>query len=340
MTIESIDPRALTDEQLRQAHEFHLVLAAERHPSDPPPTLAHTVSQYRGIPDFVTVHAWTVRDANHSTLAMAHIATLDFKENQHLGQFSIEVLPEARRGGIGRRLLENIVAAAAKQNRTLLMTGSTSAVPAATQFLHSIGAEVALESHINQLKLASLDASMLSDWTTQLADGFTAGEWLGVYPEESLAEVVELNALYNQIPRGNLAVNDFESTPERVRQQEASMLARGSERWTVFVRDHATQKIAGYTELYWNKERPWVVQQGITAVWPEFRGHKLGRYLKAAMLQKLTALRPEVTTVRTENADSNAAMLKINNALGFAPYLADYQWQVATEKARAAIVVG
>ncbi len=36
--------------------------------------------------------------------------------------------------------------------------------------------------------------------------------------------------------------------------------------------------------------------------------------------------------MRTGNADSNAAMLKINNALGFKPYTSDALWQVELQK--------
>ena len=43
--------------------------------------------------------------------------------------------------------------------------------------------------------------------------------------------------------------------------------------------------------------------------------------------------RPQVKYVRTGNADSNAAMLKINTELGFKPYTADALWQVTLQQA-------
>jgi GNAT superfamily N-acetyltransferase len=66
----------------------------------------------------------------------------------------------------------------------------------------------------------------------------------------------------------------------------------------------------------------------MTGVFPEYRSKGLGRWLKAAMLQRVLTERPVVKYVRTGNADSNAAMLKINNQLGFRPYYSDALWQV------------
>jgi mycothiol synthase len=68
---------------------------------------------------------------------------------------------------------------------------------------------------------------------------------------------------------------------------------------------------------------------------PRYRNRGLGRWLKAAMLERVLDDRPEVKRVRTENADSNAPMLKINQELGFRHYFAEYDWQVSVESVKA-----
>ncbi|MFN4253153.1 hypothetical protein [Deinococcus sp.] len=44
--------------------------------------------------------------------------------------------------------------------------------------------------------------------------------------------------------------------------------------------------------------------------------------MKAANIRERQRLNPHATGIRTQNADSNGPMLKINAALGFRPFLA------------------
>src|SRR5262249_17737942 len=73
--------------------------------------------------------------------------------------------------------------------------------------------------------------------------------------------------------------------------------------------------IAGMTDVLRHPYEPEFVRQNFTGVDPRARGRGLGKWLKASMLLHVRSAYPEVRTVTTENAGSNAAMLAINHAL-------------------------
>ena len=107
---------------------------------------------------------------------------------------------------------------------------------------------------------------------------------------------------------------------------------RGIERWMMYAREEATGEYAGFTEVFWNGDRPSLLQQGGTGVWARYRNRGLGRWLKAAMLERVLRERPQVRLVRTDNADTNQAMLDINIQLGFKLFMEVTAWQIETEK--------
>lgn len=308
----------------------------EHLPDDPPIPLEETINNLRSIPPFIDFKLWAGWNPDHSEmLAFGSVIFMRMDENQHLAQFDISVLPESRRQGLGRRLLNLIAGATRQENRRLLMTNTTDRVPGGEAFMTRIGAKKGLVGHTNQLRLKNLDRDRVAAWMArgqQNLDEFELGFWDGAYPEEVLAEVAELCDLTNQQPMDNLEIEDMHMTPEQLRQVEANMNARGSQRWTFYLIERATGKFAGYTEVMWNPNRPEILGQGMTGVFPRYRNKGLGRWLKAAMLEKVRKDRPQVKLVRTGNADSNAAMLKINTELGFRPYTADALWQVELQK--------
>jgi len=331
LTIQDID-----DATAAVLNRFLNVIRLESDPDDPPRPLDEELQGWRNIPDLLDALVWLARDpSGRDIIAMGEIEIWNTPDNPHLAEFEIEVHPEQRRQGLGSRLLRVLADEARRRNRRLLMTNTNSNVPAGAAFMQRLGAQPGLEAHTNQLRLAELDRALLQRWLDVPAETtarFSLGLWDGPYPEEQMPGVVELFKITNDAPRDRLEIEDRQITAELLRQFEQYQFARGNQRWTYYVIENATGRFCGFTETAWNPNRPTILEQDFTGVHPDYRGLKLGRWLKAAMLDKVLKERPQVTLVRTGNANSNAPMLAINNALGFKLYKTTTFWQVEIDK--------
>ena len=342
LEIRDFDPQTASYVEFEALNAFWNQMRAEASPEDPPTTVEQTVSMRRSQPPFVQVREWAVW-RNSQMVGQAYFAFLRVEENQHLGEFSISVLPEMRRQGIARTLLGQVAAATQEEGRRLLITYTSSRVPAGSAFTERLGAQMAYAAHSSQLDLDDLNRALVSEWQAEALaprDEYELGLWEGPYPEQSLEAIAKLQAVMNTAPRGELEVEDSRMTPERLRQQESSLAQQGVERWTVHVRHLASGQLAGYTEVLWNPKQPEVLSQGDTGVFPEHRNRGLGRWLKAAMVAKVLRERPQVKRIRTANAVSNAPMLRINEEMGFRPYQSNFHWQVGIDQVIAYLAQG
>jgi GNAT superfamily N-acetyltransferase len=248
----------------------------------------------------------------------------------------IEVLPEYRRQGIGSQALKLLLPFVQEHKRTLLMSFTWDSISATTLFFERLGARRGSEMKANQLKIAEFDKTWVERWreqSEQLKAEFDLGFWDGAYPDSDLEAVAALfQEVANDQPRDNLDMEDMTFTPEVLRGWEKNMFACGDQRWTMYLIDRANNKLIGLTEVFWNPNRPTILNQGFTGIFPVYRSKGLGRWLKAEMMKKIIHERPDVEFIRTGNANSNAPMLKINVEMGFKPYTANTIWQVETEQ--------
>jgi mycothiol synthase len=243
------------------------------------------------------------------------------------------IAPDFRGRGLGvvllRRLLEEIVGL----GRTKCFVETYASIPAGEIFAERLGAKRGLEQNTNRLLLSELNREYLNRSLERAPTNlFELGVFDGVYPDDQLEALCGLFKVMNAAPHGELEVNDEKITPEQLRRTLEHERTVGIKRCLIFARDRASGRYAGFTEVEWMLRRPQVMVQNGTAVHADFRGHGLGAWLKAAMIKRILRDHPEADQVRTSNAESNAPMVKINDALGFKLFLRRVVWQVDVQE--------
>ena len=324
------------DREFEALARFTNAIEAERLPGDPPRTVGDIMSRWRSTPSFMENEAWAAWLPDGAAIvAFGRCTARHGEDNQHMVECDVLVLPEWRRKGLGTKILARVVELPRREGRRLILARTYDSVPAGEAFAQHIGAQRGLVEKHSQLDLAQLDRALMHEWIARAptrAAGFEIGCWDGPFPDAELTAISKLFQVMNGSPRQDLEIEDELMAPDEIRGWEQAMGARGLERWVMYAREKASQEYAGFTEVFWNDNRPAILQQGGTGVWPQYRNRGLGRWLKAAMLERVLRERPQVRLVRTDNADTNEAMLNINIQLGFKPYMEVVAWQIETEK--------
>jgi mycothiol synthase len=312
--------------------EFQNKFQAEWFPEDPPVSIEHTRRAWSSIPSVVTRRAWAVKKTgDHRLLGLGHINYLNLEENKHMAECSLGVLLEYRRRGLASRLLWKMAVDAQENGRRILMCGTTDRIPAGEAFAAALRAKEGLVTHVNQLQMEDIDLKMLKSWQnrgSERAIEYKLDLWEGRYPDDKLEAVARLKQAMNEAPTGTLDIDDIQYTPDILRQIDDQMEARGMRRWCFYVSEVESGSLAGFTEIIFIPSKPEIAIQGDTAVLKQYRNLGLGRWIKAAMLEKILHDCTEVKLVRTTNAYTNEAMLKINRELGFKHYEKNSFWQV------------
>ena len=332
------DIRGVEDSYLEALHAFGVELKAESRPGEPAAPLDELTISIRKMPSEIEPWNYAITEsATGKLVAQASCGVERTGDNEHLFWTEIEVLAGHRRKGIGRWLLAQAVPAAEAARTEILSGWTTSGIPAGHKFAEWTEAEARQVNRESELDLTKVDWDMVDRWVAEGPDrapGYVLELVEGVYPESHYDDVIAWWDIMNTAPRDDLDWNDDHLTKERLAEWEAKFAASSTDRWELVARHVESGACVGVSNVWFSPWNPAVINQGDTGVHPEHRGHALGKWLKAAMLQKIRAERPEARVVRTDNAYSNDAMLGINNALGFHESRSQTIWQLPLERAR------
>ena len=325
----AFDAKAATREDWRRYHAYRRLRHEETDPGDP-------------LAGDGTVEAWMRHDHPHwESLHLAVLepgrpdvqvgeVSLEFSRpgapphemNKDLAWAGVELLRPHRRHGIGRAMLAAVAEFSESRGRSAIQSWAEEDDGRAVAT--AVGARVVQKRYENRLDLGRVDWAMVAQWAAEgpHRSPSTALRWFrDAVPEDVIEEYARaFTEVFNGQPFGEGSTfQGIVTTPESFRDR-AKLNADVSGTWLGAYTQEPDGRISGLTEVFYVPDQPTFLGQGMTGVRNQDRGRGLGKWVKAAMLLRVRAELPQACVVRTGNATENAAMLSINNRLGFRPH--------------------
>ena len=304
-------------------HRVALGSGRTDRPEDPVPSAAEFADRLTVRRGGRRTFRWLVRSGG---TPVGHLVMdLSDVDNTHLGLFDLSVHPDHRRHGVGSALVRAAARLAAAEGRRSLLVEAYEGSGGA-EFCRTLGLAALQNERISLLRLADPDRADVAALAAAAHPGYRLDGWVGRCPADLLDRFGRAKAAMNDSPRGEMDLGPLSYSTDQLRAEEDRFRALGREFRVVVAVHEATGEIAALTELAVARD-PYRSDQEDTAVVAGHRGTGLGLWVKAAMLVRLLAERPDVAELTTGNADDNAHMLRINDRIGFRPYATIQEWQ-------------
>ncbi|HEY6959755.1 MAG TPA: GNAT family N-acetyltransferase [Candidatus Limnocylindria bacterium] len=333
--IVQVDPRTLSDDKAIEAAKLQQAMQAERVPEDPLTPLEPIIQRLRADAPGQWRAVFAARDTAGKYVGYGYVGrSLNEPENAHIRWTEIGVAKEHRRRGLGRALYAELVRTCLPQGDDMVFIGQTSdRVAPGEAFARAIGATPGLVMKNNQLVIAEVDRAKIAEWAKLDPAGYRLERFDGVVPKQLIKPALDAMNAMNDMPKGDLAVNDQKFSEVQLHDRESWLKQAGMEWWAIIAIDEATGEGAGFTELQYDPRVSHVIYQGGTGVTPRHRGHRIGLWMKSVMLERILRERPAAKFIRTGNANENAPMLAINTQLGFRHAWSNTLWQLPVAEA-------
>lgn len=339
VTYKNFNSFSATKDDWKKVHSYRKKYHDENTPDEPfldDPTFEKMIKAEMNF-DEIIVSVHTIHKDNDELIGLYF--TQQFKEespsykgNENVMQYRIELDKNYRYKGIGTQVLKRIAQKAKEDKKSVLITNSSE--QDGKGFLNRIGADIGLAGRENRLYFKDVDWAMVKKWKNE-GEKYNPLTKLLIFnrvPDELLENYCKTFTFAgNQAPRDNLAVGDFIMHPKLYRKQEEENNKVG-----VVPEIAATVEpdgtVSGLTELKFIKTDDKILRQSLTAVLKEYRGRKIGKWLKASLLLHAKEKYPSIEFIITGNAESNGPMLSINERLGFKKYKEMIVSQISLEK--------
>ncbi|MFJ4168104.1 GNAT family N-acetyltransferase [Paenarthrobacter sp. NPDC089714] len=285
---------------------------------------------------------------------------LPLMDNMDLAEFTLDILPEYQRQGVGRQLLDAAEQLARAEGRTMILVDTNHPATSLTEipedqlipgsgpgFVPVSSREVDFAQragytlqHIEQFSscILPLDTKLVGDLQAEAeetnAGRYALHHWTDRCPAPWLEAVAELENAAGEVVHGEDEEEDpAAGSPGMVfdvgvlRETEDAALAQGRRTVVTAVEHLASGRLVGLTTISVLAHRQDVVFQDDTLVLQEHRGNKLGLLIKVANMERLSEQFPDARVIYTWNAPENRYLLTVNKQLGFTTAGVTGLWQ-------------
>ncbi|SDT48859.1 Predicted N-acetyltransferase YhbS [Pseudarthrobacter equi] len=271
---------------------------------------------------------------------------LPLTDHLDLAEFTLDILPEFQRQGVGRRLLEAAEQLARGEGRTMILVDTNHPGASLDEFeqallvpgtgpgfvpLDSREVEFAQKTgytlqHIEQFSacILPLDSKLVADLQAEADDAnngrYRLHHWTDRCTDRWLeaVAVLENQAGADVDPDLDVPVEqDMVFDGGILREAEDVAIAQGRRTVVTAVEHLASGTLVGLTTITVLAHRADVVFQDDTLVLQEHRGNKLGLLIKVSNMERLTEQFPDARVIYTWNAPDNRYLLTVNQQLGF-----------------------
>jgi GNAT superfamily N-acetyltransferase len=334
--VSELVPSSASPDEWRRYHAFRRRQMQEWRPQDPiaPDDVVETELQHGDSTRLERCWQATVGGETVSLLETeaARPGSPQYESSRHLLYATAYVVRSHRRRGIGRAWIPTVLALMDGLGATVLTSAAED--ESGHAFLASLGAEPRMTERRSRLDLGRVDWDLVERWVRE-GEEHSPGSRLAIYPDRVPDDVLPGYAaayteLLNTIPFDDLDHGRIVVTAEWIRERYALLAETSTVIHTCVVTD-GDGAIVGTTDVLKHGYESGLVHQLFTGVHPRARGRRIGRWLKAAMLQHVRRAHPDAVAIVTENAGSNRWMLDINETLGFRPEREVTYYQVSRE---------
>ena len=320
-----------SDAELRRWYELYTGEQSRIFPGFPLQPYADFAKVWRSprYMDLGPRHAWGAYAGDE----LLGFGTVLYPDRQMLDWAIVRVLVHAahRQHGIGTALLHEVVADARAQGRVILANDQVRLGSDGERWAHAVGFANVLRSRWQMLHVAEVDSAL---WDVPVPAGFRLLKWADAAPDDLVAGFAAARNAIGDAPTGESSYEHPQWTVERVRQGEADAREAGDDARYVVAVHEQTGAVAALTGMVLRPGRLDLCWQQDTAVVESFRGHGLGRAVKAAMMRWLLVEFPELERVVTNNAAENVHMIRVNEQIGYVHYADIGLFEASVEQVR------